>query len=229
MNQSEAQSDNGASLREARNDAFRNVIFIAIAIGAAYLVMRSFGPGELEAIVARAGIWGPLALIVSKIATIVVVPLSGSFVYAIAGAAFGFWKGTLITLIGDVLGFGTAFYLSRFFGRPILDLFVPRAHRPIVERVLTQGSTPKSFLKARIAFAGLPEVFAYAAGLTSIPFFTFIVSQIALNTPISALVVLFGDVLLSGNPLFFAAAAIGSLALALIGGWSFKRDLSQAA
>ncbi len=222
-------ADERASRSEARRDAFKNLVFIATAVGAAYFLTVSIGIEELEQLVMRAGFWGPLAVILLKMTTIIVVPLSGGFIYAIAGAAFGFLKGTLITFIGDVLGFAIAFYLSRLWGRPILSFFMPRSQMPSVDRVLAQGSALKSFLKARLAFAGLPEVFAYAAGLTAIPFSIFIIAQMALHTPIAALVVLFGDALLTGNPLFFAAATLGALVLAIVGGWWFKRDLAQAA
>ena len=221
--------DEEASRREARRDAFKNVAFILIAVGAAYGLIVSIGVDGLERFVAHAGIWGPLAVIVLKMATIIIVPLSGGPVYAIAGAAFGFWQGLAITFIGDVLGFSAAFYLSRVFGRKIINVFVPRTQFPFIEKLLVQGSALKSFLKARLAFSGFPEVFAYAAGLTEIPFLIFIVAQMTIHTPFAALVVLFGNALLTGNPLFFAGATAAAVILAIVGGWWFKRDLTREA
>lgn len=221
--------DEDASRREARHDAFKNLAFILITVGAAYWLIVSIGIDSLERIVAEAGIWGPLAVIALKMATIIIVPLSGGPVYAIAGAAFGFWQGFAITFVGDVLGFSAAFYLSRIFGRKIINVFVPRTQFPFIEKLLVQGSALKSFLKARLAFSGFPEVFAYAAGLTNIPFFIFIVAQMAFHMPFSALVVLFGNALLTGNPLFFIAATITALLLAVVGGWWFHRDLMREA
>lgn len=221
--------EQNASRREARRDAFKNIAFILIAVGAAYLVTVSIGVENLGQFVEKAGIWGPLAVIAFKMTTIIVVPLGGAPVYAIAGAVFGFWHGILITFIGDVLGFTVAFYLSRIFGRPILSFFIPRAQLPFVERLLVQGSTVKSFLKARLAFTGFPEVFAYAAGLTLVSFPLFISAQMALHTPATALIVLFGNALLTGNPLFFVMATVVAISFAAIGGWWFKRDLTQAA
>lgn len=218
-----------ASRREARLDAYKNLGFILITVGAAYVLTVSIGIDGLERLVAQAGIWGPLAVIALKMTTIIIVPLSGGPVYAIAGAAFGFWQGLAITFIGDVLGFSVAFYLSRIFGRKIINVFVPRAQLPFIEKFLAQGSVLKSFLKARLAFSGFPEVFAYAAGLTAISFPIFIVAQMALHTPVAALVVLFGNALLAGNPLYFIGATIVALLLAVVGGWWFKRDLIHEA
>jgi uncharacterized membrane protein YdjX (TVP38/TMEM64 family) len=218
-----------ASRREARRDAFKNLGFILITVGVAYALTVSIGIDGLERLVEQAGIWGPLAVIALKMTTIIIVPLSGGPIYAIAGAAFGFWQGLAITFVGDVLGFSTTFYLSRFFGRKIINVFVPRAQFPFIEKLLAQGSARKSFLKARLAFSGFPEVFSYAAGLTEVSFLLFIVAQMALHTPVAALVVLFGNALLTGNPLFFVGGTIGALLFAVIGGWWFKRDLVHEA
>lgn len=217
------------SHREARFDALKNLVLILIIAGIAYLLTISIGIDGLQQLVKRTGIWGSFAVILLKITTIIFVPLSGGPIYAIAGAAFGFWKGFFITFVGDVLGFSLAFYLSRFFGKTIIDAFVPHDQFPVVRKVLTQGSSPKSFLKARLVFVGFPEVFAYAAGLTNISFFVFIGAQMLFHVPVSGLVVLFGNVLLTENPLYFAAATTGAVLLAVIGGWWFKHDLMQEA
>ena len=221
--------DEDASRREARRDAFKNVVFILITVGTAYWLTVSIGIDGLERLVERTGVWGTLAVITLKMATIIIVPLSGGPIYAIAGAAFGFWQGLIITFIGDILGFSVAFYLSRIFGRKIITVFVPRTQFPFIEKLLAQGSALKSFLKARLAFSGFPEVFAYAAGLTEIPFLIFIVAQMVLHTPFAALVVLFGNALLTNNPLFFFGATVIAVLLAVAGGWWFKRDLIHEA
>lgn len=222
-------TDEAASRREARNDALKNLAFILIAVGAAYGLTVSIGIDGLERLVKQAGVWGPLATIALKMTTIIVVPLSGGPIYAIAGAAFGFWKGFAVTLVGDVLGFSVAFYLSRFFGRKVIDALVPRTQLPFIERLLTQGSSPKSFLKARVAFSGFPEVFAYAAGLTRIPFLLFIVAQMLFHLPAAALVVLFGNAILTENPILFFGATVVAVLLAVAGGWWFKSDLIHEA
>ncbi|TSC71237.1 MAG: hypothetical protein G01um101449_4 [Parcubacteria group bacterium Gr01-1014_49] len=224
-----ATSEEDAARREARNDALKNLAFILIAVGAAYGLTVSIGIDGLERLVGQAGVWGVLATIALKMTTIIVVPLSGGPIYAIAGAAFGFWKGFAITSLGDILGFSVAFYLSRFFGRNVISALVPRAQLPFVEKLLVQGSSLKSFLKARVAFSGFPEVFAYAAGLTQISFLIFIATQMVFHVPAAALVVLFGNAILTENPLIFFGATITAVLLAVVGGWWFKRDLTQEA
>ncbi|MEK7180573.1 MAG: VTT domain-containing protein [Patescibacteria group bacterium] len=221
----ESQEGQKASL----HDALKNIIFFVITIGCAYWLTVSIGIDRLEDIVKTAGIWAPLAVIALKMTTIIVVPLGGGPVYAIAGAAFGFWKGLAVTAIGDVLGFSVAFYISRFFGRSIVMFFVPQSQVPNLEKILSRSSKLSAFLKARLAFAGFPEIFAYTAGLTKVSFPIFIASMMVLHTPGTTIGILFGDAILSGNILFLVLVSLFAYAAAFIGGWLFHRDIMREA
>lgn len=210
-------------------EVIRNLIFIAVAIGAAYVVIVTIGVDRLRDVVASAGLFGPLAIVLIKMSTIIIVPLGGGPVYAIAGAVFGFWEGLLLILIGDVLGFSAAFYISRLWGRSVIQFLVPKSQLSKVDDVLVRGSRLKTFIKARIAFTALPEVFAYTAGLSSVSFFVFLPVQMIPHIPTAVLVVFFGDALLAGNPIYFASATVLAVSLMIIGGWWFHRDITREA
>jgi len=212
-----------------RAEVVHNLVFIAVAIGAAYIVTVTIGIDHLREIIASLGMLGPIAIVLLKMSTIIVVPLGGGPVYAIAGAVFGFWNGFLLTLIGDLLGFSAAFYISRLWGRPMVQFFVPKTQLPVVENILIRGSTLRPFIKARIAFAALPEVFAYTAGLSMVSFFVFLPVQIIPHIPIMTLVVFFGDALLAGNPIYLVSVTVFSAVLMILGSWWFHRDIAREA
>ncbi len=213
----------------ARAEVLHNLLFIIVAVGAAYVVTVTIGIDRVREVVASAGLLGPLLIVLLKISTIIVVPLGGGPVYAIAGAVFGFWKGLLLTLIGDVLGFTAAFYISRVWGRSLVQFFVPKAQLATVENVLTRGSSLRPFIKARSAFAALPEVFAYTAGLSRVSFFVFLPVQVIPHIPIVLLVVFFGDALLAGNPAYLIGATALAAVLMIAGGWWFHHDVTREA
>jgi len=213
----------------ARIEVVHNLIFIAVAIGAAYLVTVTIGIDRLREVVMSAGIFGPIVIILLKISTIIIVPLGGGPVYAIAGAVFGFWNGLLLTFIGDMLGFSAAFYISRLWGRPLVRFFVPKTQLSTLENILVRGSQIRPFIKARIAFAALPELFAYAAGLSAVSFLAFLPVQMIPHIPAVILVVFFGDALLAGNPVYLASATILAVVIMIIGGWWFHRDITREA
>jgi len=217
------------SKKSSRKDVVRNLLFLAITILVAYLLVSLIGIEDLRNKAGQMGIWGPVVIVVAKMMTIIVVPLGGAPIYATAGALFGFKIGFLITFIGDVLGFSSAFLLSRLFGRKIVNFFVPANYLPTVEQIMNRVGESKIFIKARVAFIGLPEVFAYAAGLTSVSFFVFIALQMLLHIPSSLLMVLFGEALFAGNTLYFLSASGIALLAALFGGYFLQKDLSKVA
>lgn len=208
-------------------DVAKSIVFIAVAIGVAYFVTVSIGLDNLRLRVESAGIYAPLIVILLKATTIVVVPLGGTPIYPIAGALWGFWQGLGITLIGDALGATIAFYLSRFFGQKILHFFMSRQQMPIIEKLVLKGSEPKTFIKARIFFAGFPELFAYASGLTKISYPIFIFAHMSVHAVSASLLVLFGELLVSGNIKVMILAGLISSALAFAGVWWFHVDLTK--
>ncbi|OGG43872.1 hypothetical protein A2841_01050 [Candidatus Kaiserbacteria bacterium RIFCSPHIGHO2_01_FULL_48_10] len=224
-------SEQSQSIKSRYGAAIRNLLFVTLTIGMAYVVTVSIGIEGLRNLAASIGIWGAFAVVLLKATTIIVIPLGGGPIYVIAGAAYGFWKGLLLTAVGDTIGFTIAFYLSRFFGRSILDFFVPISQTQQLERILEKSSTISALLKARIAFLSFPELFAYLAGLTSVSFPIFFLIQWGIHAPLSVILVFFGDAILRlmENPLYFIVGSVVISLTALIGGWWFHRDVIREA
>lgn len=199
-----------------------SLLFLALAIGVAYFVTVTIGIESLRESVVDAG-WYAIVLVVTlKATTIVVAPLGGSIIYPVAGAAFGFWPGLALTLLGDTIGSTIAFFLSRFFGRSILRFFTAQSQTSTIDAVLLELNDKKTFAKARVYFAGFMDLFAYASGLTKIPFWYFIVVHMAVHAPVAALYVLFGEVLVSGVWYLSVPLAIVMGGLAVFGASRFN-------
>jgi len=210
-------------------DALKGIIFISIAVGGFYLLTKIIGLENLRERVSEAGALAPLLIILAKATTIVVVPLGGTPIYPLAGVIFGFWKGLAITLIGDALGAGIAFWLSKIFGRRILRYFMARGNAETIEKLITRMGEPKMFLKARLYFAGFPELFAYASGLTSVSFFLFLPVHVGVHAIPAGLLIAFGDALVSGNLTAIISAGLAGSMLAGLGIWRFHADLAKSA
>ncbi len=188
------------SEQPSARELLTSVFFLAVAIGVAYFVTVTVGIESLREYVAAAGWYAVGLVVVLKATTIVVAPLGGTIIYPIAGAAYGFWPGLGLTLLGDAVGSTIAFFLSRTFGRAILRFFPAESQASTIDAVLTELDDRKKFARARVYFAGFMDLFAYAAGLTKqIPYWYFIVIHIAVHAPVAAFYVLFGDLLVSGN------------------------------
>lgn len=231
-------AETGSELRTQANDSLpqpswsdvlKNLLFIAVAIGIAYFVTVHIGLEGLREKVETAGIYAPIIILILKATTIIVAPLGGTPLYPIAGALFGFWYALGLTLLGDFIGSTIAFYISRKFGRTVLHFFMTKTQTPTVEKVVGRLGEVKSFIKARIFFAGFMDLFAYAAGLSTINYWLFIVVHIIVHAAPASLAVIFGDLLVSGNWKAVIIAGVGSSILAAAGVWWFHADLAKSA
>lgn len=192
-------------------DAIRNVLIFAALLGGLYALSRVFDIAAVQAYVEEAGVWAPLVLAAAKATTIIIAPLSGSPLYPIGGALFGFWKAFAWLMVGDTVGAVVAFWISRFFGRAYAERMIGK-ERGTLSDALEMMGTKKGFFLARLCFAGFPEISAYGAGLTKINFVPFIfihslvgIVPVALTTALGTVLtgtnspIVFGGILLAGS------------------------------
>jgi uncharacterized membrane protein YdjX (TVP38/TMEM64 family) len=215
--------------KASKGEIIRNVIFIGVAIGAAYAITQFIGIETLREKVSELGLWGPLIIVLLKMTTIIVVPLGGGPVYVVAGTLFGFWEGLFYVTVGDTLGFTVAFYLSRFFGRSIVNFFAGETYRATIDMLMTRVSELHIYLKVRIGLFMLPEIFAYGSGLTSVSYLRFIIVQMGVHAPSVVPTILFADLLLTQNVWLFAGASVLALVTAFVSGYWLHKDLFKNA
>lgn len=160
------------------NTSAREIVFKLLAlagvIAALYFFFRVVDIAEIQLHIKEAGVWAPLILIAAKASTIVIAPLTGSPLYPIAGALFGFWQGFFLLIIGDMVGGSIAFWLSRFFGRGLAERLLGSGNEGLMSKALEMMGSVRGFFLARLGFITFPEVPAYAAGLSRIPFIPFL-------------------------------------------------------
>lgn len=215
-----------SSLKHEHSELYANIFWIALTIIVVYLFARFLGIDSVRERVAAAGMWGPLIIILLKASTLVIAPLGGSPLYPLAGVVFGFWKGFLYTFIGDILGAAIAFFISRWFGRRVVRYFITKPGMKLIDVILVYLGTTRGLIHARLIFFSFPEGVVYAAGLTDIPFWKFLVIMIPIGIGPHMLMVWSGDALsrYTMNPLLITFWYI--LALAIMGGggyWFYRK------
>ena len=198
-------------------------------LGAVYLFARFIGFENIHDKVERLGAFGPALLITLKASTLVFAPLGGSPLYPISGALFGFWKGLLYMVSGDVLGAVISFYISRRLGKRIAEYFLSKPGMKVAESMLQYLGTFKGLAQARLFVLGFPEAVNYAAGLTKIPFVQFLTITIAIDSLRAVIGVALGDFLLGNTktPAVFLVG-VGMSMMTLVGGWWFYRQAKNA-
>lgn len=199
-----------------------------VVLGLMGVLFWFFDIHEVRAVVERAGVWGPFIFILAKASTIVVAPISGSAIYPMAGAIFGFWPGFAYTFLGDAIGSTIAFFISRWFGKKMAERMIGSNDKGYLAQVLDYLDSWSGLVQARIFFAALPEAVAYAAGLSKLPFWKFFVVQTGLSVFPIAILVHFGSILnVSDNPLIIAAVLFASMIVMFVGGALFSLQVAR--
>ena len=184
---------------------------------------------SLKIWVERAGVWGPLVFMLLKISSIVIAPLSGSYLYPLVGLLFGFWPGILYVALADFLGYTIAFYISRLLGRKIVLKLISDKEEGVINRIVNHISETKGFVQVCLIFFALPDVLSYAAGLSRISYIKFISILWPFFTAVTAILVLFGSILepRSESLLIGLAIPIAGAVAMLIGGSFFLRAVRK--
>ena len=122
---------------------------------------------RLIKIVNDMGVLGPLAYIFLQALQGVVAPIPSNLVGIIGGFIFG-WAGILWTTIGATIGAAIVFWLSRRFGRRLVEKLVKKEALDRFDFIV--GKRAGIILFLIFIIPGLPDdIVCYIAGFTDIP------------------------------------------------------------
>jgi len=174
------------------------VLFVAVAVlfrrQAAFLT----DPEAARAYVRSFGVWAPLALIVLQALQIVLAPVPGQVLAAVAGYLFGPWWGTLYNMIGITLGSTAAFWLSRRFGRAYVERMIDADALATFDTLAERRGLLSLFVLFLIP--GLPDdALCFVGGLTPIPLRKLVLVAIVGRTPAFFLANVLGGLLATGD------------------------------
>ena len=172
---------------------------VIVMLGILIITAVFFDFDVLRDQIAKAGVWAPALFILLKASTVVIAPLSGGPLYPLIGAFFGFGPGLIYAIIGDVIGYTIAFFISRKFGYPLVRKFIEGNDRSLLPKIVKHVGTPKGFFQACITLGFVPDLLSYGAGLSKLPYPFFIGIIAPLSAVVSTTLVLFGASLGAGD------------------------------
>lgn len=199
------------------------VLVLALFIGSLWLIRN----GQLQEIVSGLGIWAPAILILLKVSTLVVAPLGGNPIYIISGALYGNWVGFGIVMFGDILGSSICFWISKRFGERVVRALASDKLFEQVKKGVNIISETKSFTKARLGFVSLPELLAYAAGLSKINFWKFTLINALFYIPVDFLLVFLGSQVRELSVRYFFIIPVLAVIAGLIGFGLLYKDYQK--
>lgn len=151
----------------------------------------------LEALVARAGNWGPVLIIGLMTVAVVASPIPSAPIALAAGAAYGHFWGTVQVVLGAELGALIAFGLARALGRDaVRRLFGDRVDAGLLG---SQNALTWTVFASRLMPFVSFDMISYAAGLSCLHAWRFALATLAGIVPASFLLAHVGLEAASGD------------------------------
>lgn len=197
---------------------WRRVLLCSVVLVAAVAVVLGVGASgmtvdDVQAVVAAAGIWGPLLFVLVH-GAVSITPIPRTLFTISAGALFGPFLGLLLSIVGTTLAATGAFFLVRFVGRRFVER---HAHRRQVTWVRVR--LDRNGLLAVASLRLIPAVpfpaMNYAAGLSGVRFLPYVIGTVLGVLPGTVATVVLADAATGGSP--HPAVLVISVVCGLIG------------
>jgi len=184
---------------QAPSNSWRSLLvaglgFVVVTVGLV-VGINAIGLDRIRSMVESAGPFAPLVFIAVKTLTFVVAPLSSGPMQLSAGILFGLVPGTLYTIIGETLGGSINFFLSRSFGRPVIQRFVGAEGMARVDSFVDQIVDWKTLIYARLFLFSLYDFISYTVGLSRLQYRTYVIISFTVGLFPAAMASLLGSAL----------------------------------
>lgn len=189
------------------------VVLTVACIPLVKLLASDEGRIQLETFFSENAVWGVVLFLLLQILQVVVALIPGGIIQIIAGVAFGGFWGTVLSVIGLLVGTYIVFVLVRKFGAPIVDTFFDAKG---IKQFSFLNDSKKLELAVFILFLipGIPkDALSYFAPLTKIKMSTFIVLSTIARIPAIIMSCVFGSSLGDGE--LFKALIMFAVILAM--------------
>ena len=179
-----------------------------------YLGSTYIGLENIREKIDAAGIFGPFIFILLKISTVVFAPMSGTPLYLVAEPLFGFTKGFIYAFNGDIIAYTTVFYIARVFGTRIIKRLLPDKGLVYINTILDRIGTWKGLTITRLLLHGMADIISYAAGLTKMPYWQYILVTIPMIIANIIILMILGQAFINNRVMVYIA--VGGLIISVV-------------
>ncbi len=165
--------------------------------------------------------FAPLIVIIFRFIGVVAAPLPGAPIAFASMAILPWPQALLYNFIGAELGAVAAFLIARRFREPVVARFASLNKIHAWQEKVSKSRQLWTFTGLRAASLIAFDFISYAAGLTKLPFRTFLLATLIIDIPANFMFFYFGGLAVSFSVFLFGAfAVIFMVGLAL---WNRKR------
>lgn len=180
-------------------------------------------PERFRSWVEGRGLLGKLFYVGAMFLQVVVAVLPGEPFEIAGGYAFGAVEGSILCLLGAVLGSTVVFWLVRTIGKRLVSLFFSEEKLASVEFLKTSPRRNELFFIVFLIPGTPKDLLCYFAGLTDMKFGVWMLISTVGRLPSLLTSTIGGDVLGDRNYLFAALLFAGTLLISLIGILLFRK------
>lgn len=172
------------------------------------------------------GIYAPLIYFFIVVIEVIVAPIPGSLLYAPGGIIWGGFIGGLISLLGNVVGAGIAYEISKIVGRGYIERFFQKESLEKIERILENRGALIIFL-LRVNPLTSSDIVSYASGLTRMKLWQILLGTFGGMLPICFLQSYLANEMFTAFPILlypFFILCLGYAGLIIILLWKWKKS-----
>lgn len=169
--------------------------------------------------------------VVLNIFEVIIAPVPGLILNVAGGWIFGPFWGSILVLIGNIIGASVCYYLARYIGSDYFEIIIGKKKLKKFNRYLNEYGPFVIFI-LRLNPLTSTDIFSYLAGLVNMKYKSFIISTTLGLLPLVFALSYFGDYFIDGSVLFrlvFFIVTIFYLSLFLYGLYKIgKNKLKRA-
>lgn len=159
--------------------AIISIIILMILINR-FNIFKGYGPNEIKETIQGRGVLGPIIYLV-LLSSLPLLLFPDSVIVLAGGMSFGVFWGSILTVVGSLLGATIAFVLSRKLGKEAVERFVPKKLVLFDERDKKKGFFIILMLRLIPLFPF--KIVSYSAGLSKINFKDFALATMLGSLP----------------------------------------------
>ncbi len=206
-------------------------LVVLAAFGLAYLLSEGFrsevdravailGRGDVAGLrdyILSFGVWAPIVSALLMVLQALIAPLPAFVLTFANGLAFGTFWGGMLSLVSASLAAAVSFWIAQFLGRAPVEALVGRSHLGAADRWFLRWGA-YAILVARLVPVVSFDIISYAAGLTLMGFWRFMLATVVGMAPATFIYAYLGgqapqyiQVLLVAFGIVIAAAVVAAI------------------
>lgn len=173
-------------------------------------VLKMFSTGDFTVVREFVASYGPYAMAVSfllMVLTSIAAPLPAFLITFANASLFGWWQGAILSWSSAMAGAAVCFFIARILGRDVVEKLTSKAGLMQIDDFFEKHGRQSILIARLLPFVSFDAV-SYAAGLTSMTFWSFFIATGLGQTPATIVYSYVGGMLTGGAKLVVTALLI---------------------